>query len=424
LFDPPEVTAGSLLVDFDPAASTADMSVTLGDESFTATTHLDGFAYVDVPRACQGPLPNDGVENCGVSLSLLRLAATDTITIKDTQIAGTRVQVPQPLAGDILTVGDTSLIILSMDVPLYVTAGVQDFGPAQSAFTPPEGLAAAIDWTTRQFQLGGILADPNGTSILSVLLEGSLPNLKPTADSGEDQIVECQGPGDQTVVLSALGSTDPDGAGDLASFVWTSNPFGLLREGGGVTLETTAPFGLTTFTLMVTDASSVSDIDTVDVLVEDTTPPELQQINLATNCLWPPNHTMHLFRLGQELEVSAFDLCDVAPPEIKIINVVSNQPAEGPSFGDTSPDVVFGSGAFCIRAEHSGNQAREYTVTLQARDQYGNASQADVVVRVPRGQGQAGTCLTGAAAPVVEDMDPRCQTSIEALAGTAFSLQP
>ena len=92
------------------------------------------------------------------------------------------------------------------------------------------------------------------------------------------------------------------------------------------------------------------------------------------------------------------------------MNVVSNQPPLDDGSGNANPDVVFGTGAFCIRAERDGlsSSPREYTVTLVASDASGNFSKPyDVVISVPHDQGQANKCASVDASRIVSDDDPR-----------------
>lgn len=95
-------------------------------------------------------------------------------------------------------------------------------------------------------------------------------NQPPFADAGPDQTLECTGDLGATATLDGSMSYDPDGAGDLASFLWTE---------GGQTLATSAVadirFGLGghTVTLTVTDRAGASDTDDAVVTVVDTLDP-------------------------------------------------------------------------------------------------------------------------------------------------------
>jgi hypothetical protein len=145
------------------------------------------------------------------------------------------------------------------------------------------------------------------------------------------------------------------------------------------------------------------------VTVTDSLPPVFDPPAVATDCLWPPNHTLHLFELGKELSAAAKDLCDGGTSTVRIKNVVSDQPDNTVGDGNTTHDVSFGDGALCIRAERSAPLGeRHYTVTLEAKDKTGNIATRDVVIRVPKDQGGKAKCTTGDLAPEVAENDPRC----------------
>jgi hypothetical protein len=97
-----------------------------------------------------------------------------------------------------------------------------------------------------------------------------IANQPPVADAGPDQTLECTGDLGATATLDGSMSYDPDGAGDLASFLWTE---------GGQMLATSAVadvrFGLGghMVTLEVTDRAGASDTDETVVTVVDTLDP-------------------------------------------------------------------------------------------------------------------------------------------------------
>ena len=66
----------------------------------------------------------------------------------------------------------------------------------------------------------------------------------------------------------------------------------------------------------------------------------------------------------------------------RIVSVTSNEPVEGLGDGDTSPDWVI---TVNLRAERSAHgTGRVYTITIECRDSFGNASTKAVTVGVPR----------------------------------------
>jgi MYXO-CTERM domain-containing protein len=123
---------------------------------------------------------------------------------------------------------------------------------------------------------------------------------------------------------------------------------------------------------------------------------------------------MHLFRLGEEITATAVDVCDGEATTVRITDVRSNQPDDGTGDGSTAPDVRFGSGAFCLRAEREGGvpSGRGYTVVLESTDSAGNTSVVEVVVDVPHDQRPSSRCESLDVTPVVADDDPRCEAEV------------
>ncbi|MFO0565776.1 MAG: trypsin-like serine protease [Polyangiaceae bacterium] len=110
----------------------------------------------------------------------------------------------------------------------------------------------------------------------------------------------------------------------------------------------------------------------------DVTPPVLSNLAATPACLWPPNHKFVSYDLGADITFSVDDNCDPSP-KVSIVSVVSSEPAKG------ATDVAYGQGAACLRSERAGTGAgRAYSVTLEAKDAMGNASQGVVTVTVPK----------------------------------------
>lgn len=117
--------------------------------------------------------------------------------------------------------------------------------------------------------------------------------------------------------------------------------------------------------------------------------------------------------MGDEIRASAEDVCD-GDVSVRIASVTSNQPENGTGDGNTAPDVAFGSGALCVRAERAGtNQSpREYTVVLEAEDAAGNIAETTFTIVVNHDQAQGGACNMPETMERVADDDPRCIASL------------
>ena len=138
-------------------------------------------------------------------------------------------------------------------------------------------------------------------------------------------------------------------------------------------------FGTTTVVCTSSDSRGNTSAGSFDVVVQDSTAPEITAATADPGSLWPPNHRM----VPVTLTVEATDTSDPSP-SIAIVSVASNQPVNGPGNGNTSPDwIVTGPLSLQLRAERTGNNDRIYTITVSATDIYGNVSTATIEVRVP-----------------------------------------
>ena len=164
-------------------------------------------------------------------------------------------------------------------------------------------------------------------------------NIPPVADAGPDQVVEQDSLGGASVTLDGSGSTD-DGKVAPLTYTWA-------WAGGsatGVSPTVSLPMGAATVTLTVDDGQ-FTDIDTVDVTVEDTTPPEI-------TC--PANVTVEQATAAGTvvpLTANATDICDAD------VSITSDAPVVFP-LGETT--VTF------TATDDSGNNAScTTTVTVQ-----------------------------------------------------------
>lgn len=419
-FDPPHVPNSSIRIQFGEhptlGPSTARVSVEPGVRRFTSTIEVAGMAAIDTPGCGPGLV-------CDATLAFLEVHGLEPLVIgpllsertyRDAQVINTDL-----IPGTITPIDATrSMFEIAPDEGRVYISGSRGDNVSGGAEDLNNGVMAEINWSTGEVQL---FTRVGGSDRTDLTLYGTFGGLPPIADAGDDQTLGCG----ESVLLSAAGSTDPDG--DIVSYQWSHVVNGEARFiGNGVELETTVSEGsLNRYTLVVTDSLGQTDLDGVNITFEDDgTGPELTA-SVQPDCLWPPNHSMHLFELGDQISASATDSCsdDVS---IRIVDVRSNQPADDRGDGSTTPDVRWGTGAVCLRAERDGRDraGRTYTIVVEADDGVGNTSQREVVVAVPH-SASGGRCVDADLAPVVDEDDPRCVADApESTTSLALSAEP
>lgn len=137
--------------------------------------------------------------------------------------------------------------------------------------------------------------------------------------------------------------------------------------------------GTTTVTTTASDASGNVSTCTFTVTVEAGSV-TIESATATPSTLWPPNHKM----VNISFDVDATSGCG-GPFNIKVLDVTSNEPANGRGDGNTEPDWVIGDdGSLKLRAERSGNgHGRVYTILLRTEDEAGNGDETTVEVAVP-----------------------------------------
>jgi len=117
----------------------------------------------------------------------------------------------------------------------------------------------------------------------------------------------------------------------------------------------------------------------------DVTPPVIANAAADKPVLWPPNHKLVPVTLNYDVS----DNCDAAQAISCSVIVRSNEPANAPGSGNTSPDwSVIDAHHVQLRAERSGTGiGRTYTNTITCTDTSGNSSSQTVLVTVPHDQG-------------------------------------
>jgi hypothetical protein len=121
------------------------------------------------------------------------------------------------------------------------------------------------------------------------------------------------------------------------------------------------------------------------VTVVDTTPPTITSVSVTPDVLWPPNRKMKTVTVT----VDATDVC--GSTTCRIVEITSSPTAPAKGKKKKGPDwAIKGDLTASLRAERSGQDrdGRTYTLTIECRDESGNASTSHVTVLVPHDQGK------------------------------------
>lgn len=255
-------------------------------------------------------------------------------------------------------------------------------------FVPnPTPMYLDVDPVGRAFSLSAdffATVNSDTSARFELRLSGVFDRLPPVADAGPDRVVECTSPDGAALDLDASASHDPDG--DIMAYRWVAlDPWEYV--GATALVHRVQPLGSRTYGLGVSDVLLALAEDELVVDVVDTTGPNLEA-TATPGCLWPPNHRLVRFAIGEALDVVTDDACG-AVESVRIINVESDQPVDGIGDGASAPDIYFGPGGACLRAERDarGGGDRTYTITLEAVDASGNASTREIAIVAPHSRG-------------------------------------
>ncbi|HYF14069.1 MAG TPA: PKD domain-containing protein [Phycisphaerales bacterium] len=152
-----------------------------------------------------------------------------------------------------------------------------------SGSTDSDGTIVSYAWAEGVTPLGaGVVISPalgwgSHTITLTVTDDDGAPatdstvvriNRRPNAVAGPDQgVTDTDNTGSESVTLTAVGTTDPDGT--VADYAWSE---GVTPLGNGLTLEASFGIGVHTVTLTATDNDGGTHTDTVQVTVNPFVP--------------------------------------------------------------------------------------------------------------------------------------------------------
>lgn len=301
-----------------------------------------------------------------------------------------------PQVADMDVDGKPDLIVASSGLRVLAGNGDGTFQAAQ-VFAAPDAWAGSAVADFNHDGAPDVVVANNPLHTVSVFLQIP-PNQPPSADAGADIAAECAG-GLTPVQLDGSASSDPDQ--DALSFNWT------VPAGSGASIDDPSvaspvgrfPLGSTLVTLTVADGRGGMDSDEVQVVISDSTAPEVDCTTDLTT-LWPVNHRMQRVRIALE----AADACTPAGELTVVCHVTSNEPDNAKGDGNTTGDVNGSDGytspvpvaltydadsnlflgTVLLRAERSGTKSsRMYSISCEVTDPSGNSSQAACLVVVP-----------------------------------------
>ena len=183
----------------------------------------------------------------------------------------------------------------AQDMAVDSAGSVYIMGPTPGAFPTTPGAFQSI--------YGGGATD--------IFVAKLVINQPPVADAGADQTVECNSHTGTSVTLDGSASSDPD-AGDTLSYKWRDADNNVI--GTSAAENVSLPPGTHTFTLTVSDGNGGSASDSVQVIVQDTTPPSLTLSSTSEIVVVPTASSTGV--AVDVLSVSgaaANDLCDPSP---------------------------------------------------------------------------------------------------------------
>lgn len=222
-------------------------------------------------------------------------------------------------------------------------------------------------------------------------------------DLGDNRVVECTSPAGARVTLG-----DGLPANAALAYQWSDSQGALV--GTEAQVEVRVALGSEVFTAFVTDFRGVFTSDSVEVTVQDTTPPSIVGLGVAPGAqmLWPPNDRF----TNVELDAAISDLCDVQPSVSVLVYSDESDSGSGLNAGDVES---VGLQTLRLRAERDGRgNGRVYLMLVAAADALGNASFDCATVVVPHDLSQASIMRVSKEAAVTE---AQCRATGAAPAG-------
>lgn len=381
-------------------SATADKIQCHPANSHITLSELDANGNVVKSASVQVECVGD-VEEGSFHLQMLRIRGVGPLVFGGDRLDELRVGLIKPITG---TIDPNGNFAFDGTQALFAGTGHSGGERKNTVFSPMGAIAGNYQRATGQLSADLALASEDGKTLLSMHLQASTTNRAPTAVISAPATAECVA-GAAMVQLDGSASSDLDGM-SLGSFLWYDGDEPI---GAGQTLNAALGLGVHQIRLVVSDGISLASA-TQTVSVVDTQPPVIAVESIDHPCLWPVNHRLVRYEVGNNLVVSVTDACDGTGTLDGIASVSSSQPDDGSGDGTTAPDTSWSASYACLRAERAGTSrdARIYAIELRGHDRAGNGATGVAEVVVPHDQGGELKCARLSENALIDDGDPLC----------------
>ncbi|HEY9285837.1 MAG TPA: pectinesterase family protein [Pyrinomonadaceae bacterium] len=250
---------------------------------------------------------------------------------------------------------------VTVDSPVYTYDGAPK---SANVVTDPAGVGVEVTYN-------GVAAAPTEPGTYAVVATVNDPNYQGTA-SGRLTISEAPNTTPVLTLPADITVEATSAAGAVVNFAASATDAeeGQLPVSLSHNSSSTFPLGTTTVTATAFDSKGATATGTFNVTVRDTTAPVIQSLVASPSVITKANNKM----TPVTITAGVADAVD-STPTTRIVSVTGSEDVTGDW-------QITGALTLQLRAERSGKASRVYTVTVESRDDAGNASTKTVTVTV------------------------------------------